>query len=535
MNKKNIFNISSLISYIIFFVICERMLGCSGTGIVVASLSLYLVLFTILMGSVMNTLGKMVLARIRKGFFEGAKRVFGYCLIYALFAGAFGFVLLSLLSAKIGRLFMGDSSSQMILMCLGLFFFIDAIVRTIRGYYLGCEASGIYIVAVMVSNISLVIACPILIKVFADVGQKAANLHKNAFLLDVYGSVGAVAAMCVADILMLLVLVLGLKGVLHTDSFSFNEVRTKDGFATFLKSFLPSAFNSLKENLFPALTIFTAICFYCKFAFSNGETPVNVYENVGAVGVPGVITIICCFLFYKSFVDDYKKKIRLSFSKEAENRNSVSSLFITVLKNGCIMVVPTSITVMFYSKAISTFVFKCDNPFAKTIMLWCGVVVLFKGLDIGLAKSLEAVKRDNFVFIGRIVGYICSVLLFVAVGKAGAKVTTIAIALAIDVIIATLIHGYFAISGIRGHYNDVIATFIKVVIACIPLIIVELLTSVFLVKNIILLILSIVVSYCLYCVGFLFIRGAGQKDIVKMSGSLMFYPMSLFNSFLGIK
>lgn len=535
MNKKNIFNISGLIAYIVFFMICERMLGCPGTGIVVASLSLYYILFIILMGSVMNTLGKMVLARIRKGFFEGAKRVFGYCLIYALFAGAFGFGLLSLFSSQLGRLFIGDSSSQMILACLGLFFFIEAITKTIRGYYLGCEASAVYIVAVILKNIALIVLCPIFIKVFADVGQKAANLHKNEFLLNVYGSVGAVAAMCCADILMLLVLVIGLKSVLQSDGFSFNEVRTKDGFYSFLKSFLPLSFNLLKENIFPALTVFTSICFYARFAFSNGETPINVYSNIGAIGVPGVITIVCCFLFYKNFVDDYKKKIRVSFTKEAENRNSVSSLFITVLKNGCIMVIPTAITVMIYSKAISNFIFGCENNFAKAIMIWCGVVVLFKGIDIGFAKSLEAVKRDNYVLVGRIIGYICSILLFVLVGRGGIKITTIAIALVIDIVIATLIHGYFAVSGIKGHYNDVLATLIKVLIACVPMIIVELLTSVFLVKNIFLLIICIVVSYCLYCIGFLFIRGINQKDIVKMSGSFMFYPMSLFNSFLGIK
>lgn len=535
MKKKNIFNVSSPIAYIIFFMICERMLGCSGSGIVIASMTLFGVLFTILMGSVMNTLGKMVLVRIKKGFFDGAKRVFGYCLIYALFAGGLGFAILSLFSAKLGRLFFGDSSPQMILVCLGIYFFVDAVVKTIRGYYLGCEASGIYIIALVLKNVSLVILGPIFIKLFAGVGQKAANLHKNDFLLNVYGSIGAVAAMCAADILMLFVLVIGLRGVLHSDEFSFNEVRTKDGYSSFLKSFLPFSFNLLKENLFPIVTIFMSICFYCRYAFANGETPVSVYSNVGVVGVPGIITVIFCFIFYKNFVDDYKKQIRVSFNKEAENKNSVSSLFITVLKNGCIMVVPAAITVMFYSKAISSFIYGCENPFAKTIMIWCGVVILFKGIDIGLAKSLEAVKRDNLVFIGRIVGFACALLLCILVGKSGIKPTTIAIALAVDIIIATLIHGYFAITGIRGHYNDVLATLVKVIIACVPMIIVELLTSIFLTKNIILLIISIVISYCLYLVGFMFLRGASQKDIVKMSGSLMFYPLSLLNSVLGIK
>lgn len=535
MNKRNILNISGLLSYIIFFIICERMIGCAGTGLMVVSFAMYAVLFIVLMGSVMTTLSKMVMARIRKGFFDNAKRVFGYCLIYTLFASLLGFCLLFAFPGKLGRLAYGDSSAEMIITCLGVLFLIDSFVRTIRGYYLGCDTSLIYIIAVIVKNVSLLVGCPILIKVFSGIGIKAANLHKNDFLINVYGAVGAALAVCVADVLMLLILIAGLRVVLHSDSFSFNEVRSKDGFSSFLKSFITPSFNVFKENIFPALTIFVALCFYCRLSFTNGETIENVYKNVGTIGVPGIITIIIIFLFFKDYVEEYRKRIRISFSKEAENRNAVVSSFNSVLMSGITIIFPASFTVIVFSSKIANLICGCDNDFSKGILIWGGIIILFKGIDIVFAKCLDAVRSDSVVFLGRIVGFICALLLLIVSGKTGSKISMVMTALTVDIIVATIIHGYFAFMRIGIYLNDIIAKLIKVAISVIGMIIVDLLLSKFLAKNFILLLLSIVIGYSVYLLIFVLLRGATQKEVNKLSGTLMYYPLTIFNNMLGAK
>lgn len=533
MNKKNILNVSGLLTYIIFFIICERMLGCAGSGIILLSISIYCILFIILLGSVMTTLSKMVMARIRKGFFDSAKRVFGYCLIYTLFASILGFVILVFFPAKLSRFFYGDSSIEMILTCLGILFLIDSFVRTIRGYYLGCETSIIYIIAVVVKNVSLLIGCPIFVNIFSGIGTKAANLHKNDFLIGVYGAVGGVVAICVADLLMLLILVAGLKVVLHSDSFSFNEVRTKDGFSAFLKSFITPSFNVFKENIFPAITIFVALCFYCRISFSNGESVNNVYANAGAIVVPGLVSIVFVFLLFKDYVEEYRKKIRISFSKEAENRNAVVSSFNSVFMSGMVLIFPAAFTIIVYAGNISQYIMGCDNSFSKGIMIWAGVIVLFKGIDIVFAKCLDAVRSDSVVFLGRIIGFVCALLLLIVASKSGAKISMVMTALTIDIIVASIIHGYFAFMRIGIYINDIIAKLIKVSACIIAMVIIDLILARFFAKNILFLIISIIVGYIVYLVPLVIIRGVTQKDISKLSGTLMFYPLSLLNSFFG--
>lgn len=533
MNVKNLMNIVGIIAEIVMLIICEHMLGCSGNGIVFISLIIYSFFFTIMMGSVKDTLTKMVSVRMHRGFFDNAKRIFCYCLIYTALASVVMCTLFVLMANRAGRLMLGDSSTEMIVAALGVFFVISAFSKTFQGYYLAFENSILYIVAVSVRCVALLVACPIMIKLFSSVGDKAASLHKNFFLVNVYGAIGVVAAMCIAELLLLIILIAGLKLVLHSDSFSFNEVRTKDGYKNFLKSFVVPAFNVLKENIFPLTTVLFTCCLFSRSSFRNNAPVQNVYTNIGAIGVPVICVIVVALLSFKEFADTYRKKLRSDYRKD--EKKAVNSRFNMFLKNGITIIVPVALSVIMYAEGIARFIFGCEFEAIKGIMIWSGIIIFLNGIDLIFSKSLDALGRDSLTFMGRLAGFVCAMIVILSAEKNGAKISYIMIALFIEILIAVIIHGFFALKDVSVRINDIIAKLIKVGISSLIMIVINLILSRFLAKNLILLLVCMLIGYASYLVSFVLIRGINQKEVQGMVGSLTFYPMSLLTNIIDLK
>ena len=77
----------NMIITIIFWMIIGYFAGDCGMGIYITAYIIYGFLYMILMGSVMNTISKMVSVRCYRGLHENAKKVFNYGMLYSFLTG----------------------------------------------------------------------------------------------------------------------------------------------------------------------------------------------------------------------------------------------------------------------------------------------------------------------------------------------------------------------------------------------------------------------------------------------------------------
>lgn len=533
MNIKRLMRIVTMISYIVFFMIIERMLGCAGAGIVALATMTYSVLFTFIMGSMKDTLAKMVSIRRHRGFFDNANRVFGYCIAYTVVAGAVMLAVFALFSRGFGMFMFGDGSIDTVLMILGVFFMIDSVARSIKGYYIGCGGSFVLTIAEAVKCVFLIALSPFLVKFFSGIGNKAANLHKVDFLVDVYGAFGAVLSMCVADLLMLIILLFGLKSAMHNDSFSFNEVRSRDGFKSFLRAFISPAFEKLAENIFPLIIIFSVVCMYCRNCFAHNYSSKQVYENIGTLFIPGLAATVFALLMYREYISMNKKKLRTDYKKD--DRKSLVSDFTILLKNAVTIVFPACLSLIIFSGSIPKCIFGCETVEAEKIVLLCGITALFAGLDIAFANALDSIGHESLSLLGRLIGFVSAGILMFAFGKREPQLSSVVIAVMLYYIVCTIVHGTFAIKDIAIRPNDILAKLIKVLIACASLSIVDVVVAKLLHVNLVILIVGIIAGYVAYVVTLVLIKGVSKKDIQGMSGALLYYPLTFAGNIFRVR
>lgn len=531
MNSKNLNKIIDIYAYIVMFIIVEKMLGTAGIGLLLTSLSLYYIVFTIMMGSVMKSLAKMVAVRRKRGFLDNAKRIFTYCLMYTAIVG----VLIALFFIFIAPGCFGKLFNSMILKelipILGILFIVDSFNKSLKGYYLGCGAGLFLIIAQILKSVVLVVGVPFAIKFSMILGDKAVALHKQEFFIDYYGALGVILLITVANLISLLALAVGIKTVMRDDNYSFNEVRSKDGFKAFLRSFLPVSFKLLSNNLFPLLTVGTVIFIYIRSNFTNGLTDTVVYGNVGMLFAEICLVTFGCVVIFEDYIAGFGHRMRIDIKKD--DRKAVNATYNVMLKNTITILVPICVSVITFSKHICIFLTGSDE--AKGFAVLAGFMILLWGFDMFLSNALDAKGHDSVVFIGKLTGFLATLVYSCMSAKNGVQTKEVSIALIIYISLSILIHAFFVFRDYSVRFNDILARLVKVLIGSLILWIIDFIVAKFIAVNIVILIIGVLLGYLAYCVALVVMQTFNQKDIQSFKGMIMFYPLGILGSIMRIR
>lgn len=533
MNIKRLMKTITIFAYIVFFIICERIMDCAGSGLMGISLMIYSLFFLIFIGSIKDTLSKMVSIRRHRGFVDNAKRIFGYCICYCVLMSIIVFAVSFFLSGRFCDKLIGDRSVEAPLIILGVFFALEAFCATIRGYYIGCNGSVFLTASEGLKCVSLIVAAPLMIKYMGQIGEKAANLHKNPFLIDVYGSMGAAIALCISDVLMLALLLIGLKSALKNDSFSFNEVRSRDGFKSFARSYLPQALSWIEKNIFPTITIFLLVIFFFKYCKKQNFTPDVMYSSAGMLFAPAFAVFFFALTFFKNYIEANKKKIRVDYKKD--DHKSLTSDFNMLLKNAMVVAFPISFTVIGLSSKIPGCIFGCENEAAGKLVLQIGIMLLFACFDYLFAEVLGCMGRDMLAFAGRGIGFVCSLIMALSLSSKEFKLGFVITALLIGYGVSAVMCGAFVFRSLTLRVNDIVARLIKVGIASVVLILFDFIFSKVIPTNALVLIITFLLGYVIYLLLLMALKTFSSKDISGMSGSLLYYPISLLAGLFRIR
>lgn len=525
--SRNVMNIINSMVSMLFIFMFYKIAGFAGVGLFVSSLLIFYILFTIMMGSIKTTTARMVAARRHRGFNDNAKKIYKKVLIYTVIVSAIMFLVFRVMAFFLSRLFLGDKIAGDILLYCGFFFALHAFCQCMIGNFLGNENIRIIALSEIISSVVMLIACPLLATKLSNYGTKVALLMKNDIMVELYCCEGAIIALCISSFIMLIILILGSKNTFKVEDYLYNELRGKDSVRSFLKTFLPIAFNIFKENIFPIATVFIAIVVYSNNYLKHGNTIRDNFTNLGILYMLSFIIISFCLLFYKDYIYKQKKHLHQDFKKDEQK--SLVFRYNTLITNVLVILLPMMITVIIFSNDIVECLYKdCDIEYSS-LLKYAGVLILFIGIDYFFKVMLESMNGSKMVLLGDLSGFAATMFYLIAIGRSELSINKILISLVLNYCITCLIHGFFSMRYIEIRLNDIIAKMIKVSISIIILIVVELIFSKLFSMNILILVLGIFVSYLVYYSSLIALKTYSNKDLVILEGSINYYPLHFGN------
>ena len=209
--------------------------------------------------------------------------------------------------------------------------------------------------------------------------------------------------------------------------------------------------------------------------------------------------------------------------------------FTAFAKAGATIIIPGFITLLAFNKPLNKVIF--DNNFDDISALFIvgAFVFLFASFDKVLCVGLEAVNMNLSVFLGNVIGFIVNLVYVLVVSKKGLTLTSAIFGILIYYLLCVIIHCVFALNDIKLKLNDFLAKLIKIAIAALPMLIIDLILARFVTMNYIIIIISAVVSYLIYAIVLTAIRGMNQKDVNSMQGSILYYLFNILASIFHIR
>lgn len=530
MSINKITNIANNIVYLIFLIVIYKTVGTQGTGIFVLSFIFISFIYLLLFGGAKVTVAKLVSARLKRGFNDNAKKVFKYSLSFNLLISIVAALIIGVLANPICNILYKNTLCAGIILFLLPVFVIGVICETIKGYYTGCGSYAFVAISDIAKDILLVVGSPFVIKMIMSYGEKVAALKNDALITGVYGGIGVVLSLFISLFVSLIIIMVGIKGLIKQDNYSFNEVRSKDGLNTFLRAYIPACVRKVREVIFVILPAVFALVIYMR---NNSAEFADIL-----LGVACVLILLYTYFYYNlSNFDEYNmyqySLIRSDYKKE--DRKGVLIKYTSYAKSAITILIPTFVTFLTFSGFICNKLFEFSFESATKISILLCFVFLFAIVDRVFTTGLSAVNLDMTVFLGNAVAFVIEIIFVLAVSKSGFSISNIAVSLMLFFLSASVFHGVFAVRSVGFKYNDLVVKAIKVLIAAVPMLIIDFIFNKFLAINYAVGVISMFVGYLIFAIVLVLIRGLNQKEINNMQGTMSYFLYSFLSSLFHIR
>lgn len=167
-----------------------NIIGDRGNGYYAAAYEIYAIILLISSYSLPLAVSKLVAARVSKGQFRNANRIFRGALVFALTAGGAACVFVFFFADFLATTVMLEPMSAMALRVLAPTLLIVAVMGVLRGYFQGLGTMMPTAVSQVLEQIILVIVSLVGASVLFGYGEKAGALLQNENYSYAYGAAG---------------------------------------------------------------------------------------------------------------------------------------------------------------------------------------------------------------------------------------------------------------------------------------------------------------------------------------------------------
>lgn len=183
------------------------IIGDVGNSYYSAAYEIYNIVLTVSSYGIPLSVSKLVAARVSKGQYKNANKIFRCTLVFALIVGMTASSLVFIFAERLSGI-MNEPMSFMALRVLAPTLFVVAIMGVFRGYFQGTGTMVPTAFSQLIEQIVLIAVSLTSAYLLSRKGEKVGELLKNANYKNAYGAAGATLGCCVGATASLVFLVL---------------------------------------------------------------------------------------------------------------------------------------------------------------------------------------------------------------------------------------------------------------------------------------------------------------------------------------
>lgn len=530
MNSRISFSAITKIINIIFLLVLENFVLDCGMGIFGVSLLIYYVMYTVFFGSLQTGIAKMVSIRNNKGINGNSKRIVKPTLVYVLAVGllilAFSFFIFNSVAAKL----LGILYPVPVIQILCVVLFLTGITDVLCGYHNGNGNPLVGNIINLLKCILPVILSIFVVRGFSGYGSKVSELLNNSIVKDAY------AAMGIAFVYLIVSVITFLTAVVFTimsrrKAGSEKSVGGIDGRRAVVGGFVSVNGRLMLHNLFPVLSLFTAVLIYINGASKAGISMADIYTNIGVMFTRILLPFLLVLTIFAEYIGRERHRLRIDYRKDEVKISAVRSQY--MIKNSFFMLIPPAMIFSFLASPIAKAVYTGQTSLAADYLQTGGFILLLAGCAYAMSSILKAFGKEVITWLIQGGALLIQIVFLYIVDKGDSMMTLYSYYLYFVILIAAF--AAVILKCVRLDTLEILLKIGKYGVAGIVMMILFMILDKFIVMNIFLLFLSVFFGYLLYYLTLIALRGISKKDEAALKRTLNYYPVHFLRSRLRLK
>lgn len=527
-NKKNSFLVQGSILAIAGIIVrvigmikripLTNIIGDEGNGFYAAAYEVYNIILLISCYSLPLAVSKLVSARISKGQYKNANRIFRGALLFAIVVGGSLGAMVYFCSGFFAGTIMLEPMSMMALKVLGPTIFIVAIMGVLRGYFQGLgtmipTAFSQVIEQIFVAGVSITAAFYLF-----DYGIKVGELRLNDSYGAAYGAAGGTMGTSVGAMIGLLFL--AFVYVMYSGSvkrkIAKDNTRIKESYTMIFKVLLLTIVPVvLSTAVYHVSDIIDQRMFNQIMISNQMEDVKSVHWGIYSgkykvlINIPIALASAMCASIIPTLIA----------ANERGNHSEMRGKVTTVIRFTMILIIPCAVGLGILGKTIVGFLFDGDIEIAASLLAIGSISTVFYALSTlgnGILQGINQVKlpvRNALVALGIHIISLYLMLEYANLGIYGVVISTIIFSFLMCVF------NYLSIKKHLKYKQEVIKTFLMPSISAGLMGIVIYLMNRFLIESLgqtITLFLTVIIGAMVYFIFLILLKGVSEKEVLRV-------------------
>lgn len=516
--------------FLVVWMLIGYLAGDTGIGFFFSAFVIYQFLFLIFLSAISDTIAKLVSVRKSNGFHDNAQKVFYFGVFTSIAIGILIGIILGTAGDNIMRGLYGYSIPSSILSFFGIYFFITSIKNCLSGYSKGLGYGRYVNYADIAQYILLLLLTPLLVRNMYRYGIKVSNLLKNTLFANLDGAIGAVIAQCISLTIATIIIIV-LTMIVHSSTPLDSAVRGINNKRTFVKAYLLTTLNNIIDKMGIILVLLTITIIYIKAGAGYQADTRELFTTLGVFAGKYIVIIAAPFIVFTEFVDKEKRRIRNEYNHD-EHKN-IRMRAGNLLKNTLYMMVPLALYVVVLSTPLAYIFFAGKMSMGAVMLRKGGIVILFAAISYSCRTLLRSVDLDLYAVISIVAGYLGMCIFMITSVASGMNANLLVYSLIVYYFLQMLFSAFFVYRMLDIYIMDILIKALKIIIASSCMIILLAIVDKFVDLNLITLILLTIGGYAVYYVLIGILKGATEKDMTSLKGSLTYYPTYIVTRLFG--
>lgn len=495
-----------------------NIIGDEGNGFYGAAYGVYNIVLIISCYSLPLAVSKLVSARVTKGQYRNANKVFRGALVFAVLVGGGLGALVYYQAEFFAEVVMLEPMSMLALKVLGPTIFIVAVMGVLRGYFQGLgttipTALSQVIEQIFVAGIGLIAAYFLF-----DYGAKVGLLRMNDSFDSAFGAVGGTLGTSAGALagLLFLIFIYGVYKHKLRKQIEKDVTKTEESYVLIFKILIMTIVPVILSTVVYHVSDIIDQRLFNQVMISKGLEDIKavqwgIYSGKYKVliNIPIAISTAMCASLVPTLINSKEKKLY------KEIRNKVAS----VIRFTMIIIIPCAVGIGVLAEQIISFLFSGDVVLAAQLLKIGSISTVFFSLSTlgnGVLQGINKVKIPVKNALIALVFHVISLYImleFMDLGIQGVVISTVIFSFLMCIL------NYLSIKKYLKYRQEIARTFIIPTICASAMGFIIYLINLLLHKTLnetVLLFISIIVGIAVYFVLLILLRGITERELSKI-------------------